>query len=38
LLKSAYTKEQFQLMLAQTGFSRVEIAEAEIGLEIAMVK
>jgi ubiquinone/menaquinone biosynthesis C-methylase UbiE len=38
LLKSAYTKEQFQLMLAQTGFSRVEIAEAEIGLEITVVK
>lgn len=38
LVKSAYTKEQFQHMLAQTGFSRVDITEAEIGLEITMVK
>ncbi len=38
LLKSAYTREQFQQMLAQTGFSRVEIGEAEIGFEIAMTK
>lgn len=38
LLKSAYTKEQFQQMLAQTEFGRVKITEAEIGLEIEMVK
>ncbi len=38
LVKSAYTKEQFKHMLAQTGFSRVEISEAEIGLEVTMVK
>jgi ubiquinone/menaquinone biosynthesis C-methylase UbiE len=38
LLKSAYTKEQFQHMLAQTEFSRVEIEEADIGLEITMTK
>jgi len=38
LLKSAYTKEQFQHMLAQTEFERVEIAEAGIGLEIMMRK
>ncbi len=38
LLKSAYTKEQFQQMLAQTEFSKVEIAEADIGLEISMTK
>lgn len=38
LLKSAYTKEQFQYMLALTAFSRVEIHEEEIGFEITMVK
>jgi len=38
LLKSAYTKEQFQHMLAQTEFERVEIAEAGIGFEITMRK
>jgi ubiquinone/menaquinone biosynthesis C-methylase UbiE len=38
LVKSAYTKGQFEHMLAQTGFSRVEIREAEIGLEVTMVK
>jgi hypothetical protein len=38
LLKSAYTKDQFQQMLAQTEFSKVDIAEADIGFEITMVK
>jgi ubiquinone/menaquinone biosynthesis C-methylase UbiE len=38
LVKSAYTKEQFLHMLSQTGFSRVDVGEAEIGLEITMVK
>jgi ubiquinone/menaquinone biosynthesis C-methylase UbiE len=38
LLKSAYTREQFQAMLAQTEFSKVEISEADIGLEIVMTK
>jgi ubiquinone/menaquinone biosynthesis C-methylase UbiE len=38
LLKSAYTREQFEHMLAQTRFSRVEINEAEIGLEVWMTK
>ncbi|MFY9852488.1 MAG: class I SAM-dependent methyltransferase [Terracidiphilus sp.] len=38
LLKRAYTGEQFRLMLAQTRFSKVEVTEAEIGLEISMTK
>ena len=38
LLKSAYTKDQFQQMLAQTEFSKVDISEADIGFEITMVK
>ena len=38
LLKSAYTREQFQQMLAETQFNKVEISEAEIGLEISMTK
>jgi ubiquinone/menaquinone biosynthesis C-methylase UbiE len=38
LLKSAYTREQFQQMLAQTEFSSVEIAEDGIGFEIRMTK
>jgi ubiquinone/menaquinone biosynthesis C-methylase UbiE len=38
LLKSAYTKEQFQQMLAQTEFSKVDFSEADIGFEITMVK
>ena len=38
LLKSAYTREQFQQMLAQTEFSNVEIAEDGIGFEIWMTK
>jgi ubiquinone/menaquinone biosynthesis C-methylase UbiE len=38
LIKSAYTREEFQHMLAQTRFSKVEIEEGEIGLEISMTK
>ena len=38
LLKSAYTASQFRQMLAQTSFSRVDIAEADIGLEISMIR
>jgi ubiquinone/menaquinone biosynthesis C-methylase UbiE len=38
LLKSAYTREHFEQMLAQTRFSRVEINEAEIGLEVWVTK
>ena len=38
LIKSAYTREQFEEMLAQVKFSKVEIAKAEIGLEISMTK
>jgi hypothetical protein len=38
LLKSAYTREQFQQMLARTEFSSVEIAEDGIGFEIWMTK
>ena len=38
LLKRAYTKEQFEQMLSQTEFKRVEIDESDIGLEISMTK
>jgi hypothetical protein len=38
LIKSAYTKEQFQQMLAQASFSSVDIQEVDIGLEIVMTK
>jgi len=38
LIKSAYTKEQFQQMLAQASFSRVDIQEVDIGFEILMTK
>jgi len=38
LVKSAYTREQFEHMLAQANFSTVDIVEAEIGLEISMRK
>ncbi len=38
LLKSAYTREEFEQMLAQAKFSSVSIDEAEIGLEISMTK
>ena len=38
LLESAYTKAQFQYMLAQANFRSVEIQEAGIGFEISMTK
>jgi ubiquinone/menaquinone biosynthesis C-methylase UbiE len=38
LIKSAYTKEQFQQMLAQAEFGSVDVVEAEIGFEIMMTK
>jgi ubiquinone/menaquinone biosynthesis C-methylase UbiE len=38
LLKRAYTKQQFQQMLAETKFETVEILETDIGLEISMTK
>jgi ubiquinone/menaquinone biosynthesis C-methylase UbiE len=38
LLKSAYTKAQFQHMLAQANFRSVDIREADIGFEISMTK
>lgn len=38
LLKSAYTKAQFEHMLAQTQFSKTEVKESALGLEIAMTE
>jgi ubiquinone/menaquinone biosynthesis C-methylase UbiE len=38
LLKSAYTKAQFQQMLAQANFRSVGIQEVDIGFEILMTK
>jgi len=38
LLKTAYTKQQFQQMLAQANFRSVDIHEAGIGSEISMTK
>ncbi|MGP0071407.1 MAG: class I SAM-dependent methyltransferase [Bryobacteraceae bacterium] len=38
LLRSAYTRQQFQHMLAQANFARVDIQEADIGFEISMTK
>ena len=38
LLRSAYTRQQFEAMLAQTEFSRTEIVEHGIGFEISMTK
>lgn len=38
LLKSAYTREQFERLLAQANFSVVEIREEELGFEIWMTK
>jgi ubiquinone/menaquinone biosynthesis C-methylase UbiE len=38
LIKSAYTKEQFQQMLAQASFQNVDIQEVDIGFEILMTK
>ena len=38
LLKSAYAKEHFEQMLAQTLFGKVEIVESGIGFEVWMTK
>jgi ubiquinone/menaquinone biosynthesis C-methylase UbiE len=38
LLKSAYSKEEFEQMLSQANFSSVEIVEEKIGFEISMTK
>lgn len=38
LLKTAYTKAQFQHMLAQANFQSVDIQEAGIGFQISMTK
>ena len=38
LLRSAYTKPQFQQMLAQADFRSVDILESGIGFEISMTK
>lgn len=38
LLKSAYSNQQFEAMLAKTQFSGVEINESGIGLEVWMTK
>jgi ubiquinone/menaquinone biosynthesis C-methylase UbiE len=38
LLRTAYTKEQFQHMLAQASFRGTEIRESGIGFEISMTK
>ena len=38
LIKTAYTKEQFQQILAQASFSSVDIQEVDIGFEILMTK
>jgi len=38
LVKSAYTRSQFEAMLAQAIFSSVEISENDIGFEITMIK
>jgi hypothetical protein len=38
LLKRAYTKEQFQEMLWEVNFSKVEIEDSGLGLEISVTK
>jgi ubiquinone/menaquinone biosynthesis C-methylase UbiE len=38
LLKNAYTRQQFQQMLAQASFRSVDIREVDIGFEISMRK
>jgi ubiquinone/menaquinone biosynthesis C-methylase UbiE len=38
LLRSAYTRAQFEAMLTQANFTRFEIAESGIGFEISMTK
>jgi ubiquinone/menaquinone biosynthesis C-methylase UbiE len=38
LIKSAYTRQEFQHMLAEAKFTRVDIDESDMGLEISMTK
>src|SRR5271165_1809553 len=38
LLRTAYTREQFQIMLDQANFAKVEIQEVDIGFEIRLTK
>jgi len=38
LLKRAYTKEDFEQFIAESGFQMSEIADAPVGFEIALVK
>ena len=38
LLRTAYTRRQFEQMLAQSNFSRIDIQEVDIGFEISMTK
>jgi ubiquinone/menaquinone biosynthesis C-methylase UbiE len=38
LVPSAYAREHFEQMLAQTGFSQTEIVESGIGFEIRLTK
>jgi ubiquinone/menaquinone biosynthesis C-methylase UbiE len=38
LLKRAYTKSDFERMVSQTGFGKIEIRESSIGLEILLSK
>jgi len=38
LLRTAYTKEQFQMMLDQANFVKAEIQEGDIGFEIWLTK
>lgn len=38
LLRRAYTKQQFEQMLAQTRFSHTDVKELGVGLEISMTK
>jgi ubiquinone/menaquinone biosynthesis C-methylase UbiE len=38
LIKTAYTRQQFQQMLAQAAFRTVNIQEVDIGFEILMTK
>jgi len=38
LIKTAYTKPQFEHMLAQANFGKVDIQEVDIGFEISMTK
>lgn len=38
LLRTAYTREQFEHMLAQVGFAKIEIEQNGLGFEITMTK